>query len=187
RSPRAQTPTFASPPLSPERAPTTVPSGTRKVVPDGAATGRAGRGGSGGSAVRCGAGIATRSPDGSTATCATSPCRTDPAVKTPNGAASPGSVVSVQPGYEARASSTATATRPGPASASAIVSKCATTAGPRYPGGPSSYNSCAVTVSTVTAPPVPGCLVMTQEPSAATSATGNPGWRTSSSSVKNAK
>ena len=80
-----------------------------------------------------------------------------------------------------------TATRSGPASASAMVSKCATTSGPRYPGGPSSYNSCAVTVCTVTAPPVPGCLVTTHEPSAATSAMGKPGWCTSASSVKKAK
>ena len=32
-----------------------------------------------------------------------------------------------------------------------------------------------MTVSTVTAPPVPGCLVMTAEPSACTSAIGKPG------------
>ena len=39
--------------------------------------------------------------------------------------------------------------------------------------------SCAVTVSIVTMPPVPGCLVMTLDPSACSSAIGNPSGRAS--------
>ncbi len=38
---------------------------------------------------------------------------------------------------------------------------------------------------TVTAPPVPACLPMTDEPSAAISAHGNPVWVSPSTSVKN--
>jgi hypothetical protein len=37
-----------------------------------------------------------------------------------------------------------------------------------------SYKICDVTVPTFTAPPVPSCLPMTDEPSAATSAHGKP-------------
>ena len=48
-----------------------------------------------------------------------------------------------------------------------------------------SYTSWAVTVSTVTAPPVPSCLVTTHDPSAASSATGNPSGRPSIGRVVN--
>ena len=51
--------------------------------------------------------MATRVPSGSTAVCGTSACGRYSARNTPYGLASPGAVVSVQPGYEARASSTA--------------------------------------------------------------------------------
>ena len=52
-------------------------------------------------------------------------------------------------------------TRSGPTSSRRIVSKRATTSGLAYAGAPISYSSWAVTVSTVTRPPVPGCLVIT--------------------------
>ncbi|SHW48720.1 Uncharacterised protein [Mycobacteroides abscessus subsp. abscessus] len=50
-----------------------------------------------------------------------------------------------------------------------------------------SYNSCAVTVSTLTRPPVPGCLVITDDPSAEISANGKPGRMRSGISVKKLK
>ena len=49
--------------------------------------------------------------------------------------------------------------------------------GPAYRAPPVSYSSWAVTVPTSTKPPVPGCLVMTQVPSAWSSARGKPGRR----------
>ncbi len=72
-----------------------------------------------------------------------------------------------------------TSTRSGPASVSWMVSNQAATSGPRYPGSPISYNSCAVTVSTVTAPPVPACLVMSADAVGSCRwAIGNPGTAT---------
>jgi len=46
------------------------------------------------------------------------------------------------------------------------------TSGPAYRASCTSYMSCAVTVPTVTAPPVPGCFVITLDPSAEISAIG---------------
>ena len=43
-----------------------------------------------------------------------------------------------------------------------------------------------VTVPTETSPPVPGCLVITDDPSDSTSAIGNPGCSSPETSVKNA-
>jgi hypothetical protein len=65
-----------------------------------------------------------------------------------------------------------------------MVSNRATTSGFMYFGEPISYRSCDVTVPIDTCPPVPGCLVITDDPSAATSAMGNPGWVRSAISVK---
>ena len=70
---RAQTPRFASPPLSPERAPTTVPSGARRVGPPRRSVGAVGRISGAVPAGRVG-GIDRdpASPSGRTATCGTS-------------------------------------------------------------------------------------------------------------------
>ena len=118
---RAQTPRLASPPLSPERAPTSVPERRlRGRRPRRVGVGLAGRrhrwrrrrrsaepaGGIGDALCRRAA-----RPCASTASCGT-----ESAVNTPYGVASPGGVVSVQPGYEASASSTAACRErpPGP-------------------------------------------------------------------------
>ena len=79
-------------------------------------------------------------------------------------------------------------TRSGPTSVTSTVSKRVTTSGLAYDGVWISYSSWAVTVSTVSRPPVPGCLVITDEPSRSTSAIGNPsGFERSPSSSKKAK
>ena len=65
-------------------------------------------------------------------------------------------------------------TRSGASCSSWIVSKRVVTSGPRYSGAPISYSSCDVTVPIETSPPVPSCLPITDEPSAATSAQGKP-------------
>ena len=65
-------------------------------------------------------------------------------------------------------------TRSFPICSSETVSNREMTSGLAYAGDPISYNSWLVMVPTVTPPPVPTCFVMTQEPSAATSAMGNP-------------
>ena len=53
--------------------------------------------------------------------------------------------------------------------------KSAITSGVMYScGSPISYTSCSVTVGTDTRPPVPACLVITNEPSALASAIGYP-------------
>jgi hypothetical protein len=77
-------------------------------------------------------------------------------------------------------------TRSGPSSDSSMVSTRSVTSGLAYRAPPISYSSCAVTVPIVTAPPVPGCLVITDEPSALISASGKPGCVRSASSVKKA-
>ena len=60
-----------------------------------------------------------------------------------------------------------TRTRSRPSGASWIVVKSATTSGVMYAcGSPISYTSCSVTVGTEMRPPVPGCFVTTNVPSA---------------------
>jgi hypothetical protein len=55
-----------------------------------------------------------------------------------------------------------------------MESKRAMQSGARYCGVPISYSSCSLTVWTLTSPPVPGCLVTVNVPSAAASTSGNP-------------
>ena len=65
------------------------------------------------------------------------------------------------------------------------MSNRAITSGPRYAGPPISYSSCDVTVPIDTWPPVPSCLPITDDPSAATSAHGKPSRAMPGTSVKN--
>ena len=98
---------LARPPLSPERAPAIVPSGTRRVGP-GRPARRLPEPPSGTSGRVGGAGTGTRLPSGSTATWSTSDCGTVEAVNTPYGLASAGGAVTWKPGYDASASSIGT-------------------------------------------------------------------------------
>ncbi len=63
-------------------------------------------------------------------------------------------------------------TRSAPSGVSRIEVRSVVTSGPRYCGPCTSYISCAVTVSIETTPPVSSCLVITDDPSAAISASG---------------
>ncbi len=82
-SERTQSPMFALPPLSPLRAPTNVPSGTRRVGPSGNGGGRDGSGGSASSRVVAGEAMSIRVPSGRTATCGTVAASTNASRNTP--------------------------------------------------------------------------------------------------------
>ena len=100
------------PPSAPRPAPRAPPVGSARPSAAARVRCRRAEGCRPGSRTVVAAAIGTRSPVGRTATWATASCGTSSAVKTPYGVASPGRVVSVQPGYEASASSTAAARRP---------------------------------------------------------------------------
>ena len=98
---------MALPPLSPLRAPATVPSGTRRVGPscsaDGVSTGSSGCCGSGGPSAD---GTTSTSPPGRTTVCGTSRPATHAGAYTPYGTAAGGALVVEKPGMLASASST---------------------------------------------------------------------------------
>lgn len=117
---------LALPPLSPLRAPATVPSGSRRVGPGGSGSGSSGSPAGARTRVRSGSGTVTCSPPGSTAVCVTWSRSTTTASKTPYGEPLPGGAVRWKPGYPASASSTAaplTARPTFPASGSRTTSR----------------------------------------------------------------
>src|SRR5690606_17355039 len=106
-SSRTHTPTLASEPLSPLRAPATRPSGARRTGPSGGGGGSGGSGTGAGSAAAGAGAMPSRVPSGSTAVCGTWPAGTWAAVNaTPSGRASPGGAVAWNPGTLESASST---------------------------------------------------------------------------------
>src|SRR5207245_3253779 len=95
---RAQTPTLALPPLSPDLAPNTVPSGSRRVGPKSAGSGRPSSAFSSCGGRRGGSTTSSRRPPSNTTVWVTTSADTSAGQKTPYVVSASGGLVVKKPG-----------------------------------------------------------------------------------------